>query len=393
MNQKTKKFPFTLMLLLALFLGTATAAHAQGEDAPMKYRTDYINCHKLYRKGDKVTVLSLNLEWPVYLSWSKAPTLQGYLCSLLFGNTETSAETGIAAYIGQLGQEINTFPDERGISRQYVKIILQQLGGEEGRYISFCTLSVSRSDSVNVPEKRLQTMLTYDILDDKVLQCKDMLSTYVFPYQVRNIEFVEELIHVNTLTYYYYGDNLYDLPKQACLIPQGLVLNLEGSGDAEGFDRLLLMPKERATKYLRKAAKKLMQGGIKKDEKGSTTSNTISSPGETIDTTMVYDMVDEMPEFEGGMRGIAEFLSREVDYPIYEQSLGIQGRVVVAFVVERDGTLSTPSVISPVSASLDREAVNAVMAMPKWKPGRHRGSTVRTRMVVPVSFKLNIPEK
>ena len=67
---------------------------------------------------------------------------------------------------------------------------------------------------------------------------------------------------------------------------------------------------------------------------------------------------------------------------------GIQGKVVVSFVVERDGSLTSPSVISPVSPGIDRQAVAAVMAMPKWKPGKNNDDPVRVRMKIPITFKL-----
>jgi outer membrane transport energization protein TonB (TC 2.C.1.1.1) len=133
----------------------------------------------------------------------------------------------------------------------------------------------------------------------------------------------------------------------------------------------------------------MTENGKVKDVEGLVTSQQIVSPANLVDTTLVYDVVDEMPEFNGGIKDIAEFLTRVVKYPEYEEQMGVQGRVVVSFIVERDGSVSTPSVISPVSPGLDRESVNAVMSMPKWKPGKHNGVSVRTRMNVPVSFRLN----
>ena len=111
-------------------------------------------------------------------------------------------------------------------------------------------------------------------------------------------------------------------------------------------------------------------------------------PKEGDDSCTVYDLVEEMPEFNGGEKGMMEFIAKTAKYPDVEQQFGHQGKVVVAFVVERDGSVSSPAVISPISPILDREAVEAVIAMPAWKPGRHNGQPVRTRMVVPVTYKL-----
>ena len=83
-----------------------------------------------------------------------------------------------------------------------------------------------------------------------------------------------------------------------------------------------------------------------------------------------------------------EYLSKTVVYPEIEQQLGRKGKVVVSFVVERDGKVTRPAVLSPISPSLDREAVEAVLAMPAWIPGKYHDVPVRTRMIVPVNFQL-----
>ena len=106
------------------------------------------------------------------------------------------------------------------------------------------------------------------------------------------------------------------------------------------------------------------------------------------DEPLSVRVVEQLPEFPGGMSAFIQWLTKNLRYPPTAQSQKRQGRVVVSFIVERDGSVSTPSVISPVSPGLDRESVNAVLSMPKWKPGRHNGVNVRTRMNVPVSFKL-----
>ena len=96
-----------------------------------------------------------------------------------------------------------------------------------------------------------------------------------------------------------------------------------------------------------------------------------------------------MPEYNGKTRDMIAYLYRQINYPPYESMLGIEGKVVVSFIVERDGSVSSPSVISPVSPGIDRQAVKAIMAMPKWKPGMNNGVPVRVRMRIPITFKLH----
>ena len=95
-----------------------------------------------------------------------------------------------------------------------------------------------------------------------------------------------------------------------------------------------------------------------------------------------------MPEYNGKTRDMMAFLYRQINYPQFEKMQGIQGKVVVSFVVERDGSVTSPSVISPVSPGIDRQAVKAIMAMPQWKPGINNGVPVRVRMRIPITFKL-----
>ena len=83
-----------------------------------------------------------------------------------------------------------------------------------------------------------------------------------------------------------------------------------------------------------------------------------------------------------------EWLSNNVKYPVVAQENGVQGRVVVSFVVERDGSITDVKVVRGVDPSLDREASRVVRAMPRWIPGKQNGSAVRVKYNVPVAFRL-----
>ena len=105
-------------------------------------------------------------------------------------------------------------------------------------------------------------------------------------------------------------------------------------------------------------------------------------------STKVFDVVEEMPSFPGGQGALMAFLSSNIKYPVVAQENGVQGRVIVGFVVERDGSISDVRVMRSVDPSLDREAQRVVKAMPKWKPGKQNGSAVRVKYTVPVVFRL-----
>lgn len=102
----------------------------------------------------------------------------------------------------------------------------------------------------------------------------------------------------------------------------------------------------------------------------------------------VFDVVEEMPHFPGGPAALQAFLSSNTKYPVVAQENGVQGRVTVAFVVERDGSITDVRVVRSVDPSLDREASRVVRSMPRWSPGKQNGSTVRVKYTVPVVFRL-----
>ena len=104
--------------------------------------------------------------------------------------------------------------------------------------------------------------------------------------------------------------------------------------------------------------------------------------------TTVFDVVEVMPSFPGGQGALFEWLSKNIKYPVVAEENGVQGRVIVTFVVERNGSITDVQVVKSVDPSLDKEAVRVVKAMPHWIPGKQNGSAVRVKFTVPVTFRL-----
>lgn len=102
----------------------------------------------------------------------------------------------------------------------------------------------------------------------------------------------------------------------------------------------------------------------------------------------VFDIVEQQPLFPGGPAALIKYLSENTKYPVVAQENGVQGRVTVQFVVEKDGSISDVHVLRGVDPSLDKEAVRVVKSMPRWTPGKQNGITVRVNYRVPVLFRL-----
>lgn len=112
------------------------------------------------------------------------------------------------------------------------------------------------------------------------------------------------------------------------------------------------------------------------------------APAEKAAEEEIFMVVEQMPEFPGGIKELMDYLGTNVKYPENAMKKNVQGRVVVQFVVEKDGSLSEASVIRSIDPDLDAEALRVVQTMPKWKPGMQKGQAVRVKYTLPVSFKL-----
>lgn len=102
----------------------------------------------------------------------------------------------------------------------------------------------------------------------------------------------------------------------------------------------------------------------------------------------VYDVVDKMPEFPGGMTGLMQYLSKNIRYPAEAQTKGIQGRVTVAVIINTEGKAVNASIVRSVDPSLDAEALRVASTMPDWVPGTKDGKPVNVKYTFPVTFRL-----
>lgn len=111
-------------------------------------------------------------------------------------------------------------------------------------------------------------------------------------------------------------------------------------------------------------------------------------PKHVVEETKIFTVVEQMPMYPGGEAALMGYLRDNIKYPTVAAENGVQGRVVVGFVVERDGSITDVNILRGVDPSLDREAMRVVKSMPRWNPGKQNGSAVRVKYQVPVSFRL-----
>lgn len=167
--------------------------------------------------------------------------------------------------------------------------------------------------------------------------------------------------------------------------------HLTGDIDYRSPEDCVIVEKRQPTAKIRTAK---FKASPKKEEvdtayteitKGAT--NTIPVVGQ-VPEEIFGDVVEQMPSFPGGTQALFEYLKENVTYPEECEETCVQGRVAVSFVVEKDGSITEAKVVKSVYPSLDEEALRVVNSMPKWRPGKQNGNSVRTKYTIPITFKL-----
>ena len=102
----------------------------------------------------------------------------------------------------------------------------------------------------------------------------------------------------------------------------------------------------------------------------------------------VLEKAEVMPEYPGGDQAMMDFVAKNVQYPQEARDKEISGRVLVSFIVEKDGSIADVKVVKGIGGGCDEEAVRVVKAMPNWKPGKDKGKPVRVSYMMPFTFKL-----
>lgn len=106
------------------------------------------------------------------------------------------------------------------------------------------------------------------------------------------------------------------------------------------------------------------------------------------DAEPVFKVVETMPKFPGGVKGVMQYLAKHIKYPTYAQKNKEEGQVILKMVIGKDGSLSNIQVLRSVSPSLDAEAIRVVGNMPKWEPGQQHGQAVAVEYTLPITFRL-----
>lgn len=293
----------------------------------------------------------------VYMNLTRitpAPQLEKFANLILFGDTiSASLDQGIERLLSTQGEEKNNVKLEDVTN--FYNFRMDLTGFRKGYYYSYYL----EADYDRKNKRNRKCHIIYDAVTDRILSISDVFNpaTVKDIYSKAGKRFIHMAVSDDQLTIQYLVDNDYETE----------VFNLD--------DQLNLTPYFMA----------LVNESRKEPDESKKNADVRLSEEEDV---LVFDVVEQMPEFPGGKSALSEYLSKKTKYPPTAEEKGIQGRVIVSFVVDIDGSIKNVKVVKPVHTLLDKEAMRVVRSMPKWNVGVHEGQQVRVKYTVPVDFKL-----
>lgn len=377
-----------LSLVLLSLLSCSLVASAQDADFSVTRSNaniiKYLSENKLYKRGDNVTVTNIDMEWSLSLDGDGMANLQTILCHDVLCVNASTLQDGLVEFHKQLGEEITHMPDS--VRCHYINIKLEELWIEHGRYVSFYLMR----QETNQKGKQLsgvKKFMTYDLVNNDTLETNKVFRPqYDDEESYYNRVAFESLIERNNVCDDDDRPNidLTLLPQDFALYGNSMFFGLGGAIDHENFASVSLANLY-ALGMLKNNFIRWYQGKGKKKSSITTIANDFDS---SLSTDSLSKQISKAASFPGGLDSLASYLKQNVEYPAIDMTLHNQGRVVVAFNVEKDGTLSDLTVIKSLTPGLDREAVRVIRNMPKWQPALRNDKPVRVRMTLPITYKL-----
>ena len=383
--RKKKKIVMKKILIIWLVLQASVAAVAQGVST--RYSIDYVKNHQLYLQGDAVNVIDVDVEWPSCLNGSGVDSLQIHLQRLLFRNVAAGWKEAQRKFLSGFGVPVNGqlafLPDDDKFC--YVSCQLREVGLWKGRFASFQTV-VACNPHKESPQEGYhhETMFTYDMINNEVLHRDQILrmsritespsysqrfSALLLGHLAKALSFTPSNISL--------GQNI-GVGNEYLIVP--FVAFGEDTSDSE--DATAYLPVSELGDFLTKD----FQKRLAMDPKAYTAQ--VSADVEEDGSDKVYETVDEKPEFSLPGTTYTSYIMDHLELPAMAKLENASPKVLVSFVVEKDGSIRDVSVVRPSSPSMDCEVVNLVRLMPRWKPGKLNGNPVRTRQFLPLTIKM-----
>lgn len=367
-----------LFVLLFSWMGLLVSAQTEG----YRYHIRYVTEHELFLQGDAMNVVDYDLEWPEFLNGTTHEVLQRRLEQELFQQVDSTWKQAKSKFEVQFGnkvvKQLAFIPDDKKFC--YISCQLRELGLWKERFASFeVNVSIKPQAMSAYKEYQHQSIVVYDMISGEILNASQIIRMnratsaddqgQFSALLLSNVE--EPLANLPTsislgkemgvgnqhliVPYVAFGDNVNDYVLETAYVP---ITQLDGYLSKDFLKRLQQTPK------------------------------LTSTVAPTLDGDDVTSLPDVMPSLPLGGVTYQTYLAKHVKISGLAKLEKTSSRVIASFVVEEDGSVRDVSILQPCSPSIDREVVRAVKMMPRWKPGKKTGKTIKVRIVVPLVLKM-----
>lgn len=362
-NRLNTLFLFLFVSLMAFGQSAGTIA---SKDAML-----YESSRHLYEKGDTLTIISKDFEWPKGLDGSVLPELQHYLTSFFFNQSSESYDTGWKRFESSLGKEVRTIKDDADAERRFYDMGLRCLWLEPGRYISFLARLEERNATSVITAKH--SYFTFDLINKKVLTQNDVFNQTRM-WQDPNVRYqFYELLDYTTNTHTEDSIDWDILPNQFALIGQNIRFDL---GVDSGGGVYSEVSNDMVDVLFSKSFKKWQKQSL-------SYAGTKKLPNEAVYVSLSTDSVfpEILPQFDGNL---AAAIGQNISYTGLNPVTTPVGRTYASFIVDTDGSLKDIVFLTVNNIELNRGIAAALQLLRGWKPAMHNGKPVACRYNLPL---------
>ena len=380
------------LFLFVAFVLASLCASAQHKG----YEVGYDRAHFFYQLGDELSIIEMDMEWPRHLESAQIAPLCRYMTKELFGEEDVSLKAATQKYLQRFGQPVvqdfNVMPDDSKYC--HVAIGSKLISYECGRYISFQLTLTQRPESASSQQAReVSRLFTFDLSSGQVMTKDEMLRLRRVNDVFYHDHFVGCIASGALIEEEPESVEISNWPLDICYADGYVVFDLGFKEKGQLHNSIAMVSCEKIDFYLNPKFKKWLKAPVAattqvEAEPPSDSSERVFGKGTGLNDEEYVLFADTMPQFDGGLEALAKQISSSLHYPEIDFYQEREGKVILSYIVDKNGIVADVAVIKGVSPTIDREAVRVLRSVCCFLPGMKDGKPVAVKQVIPILFKL-----
>jgi hypothetical protein len=369
----------TKTILLSLLLSPIYLYAQLLDTTSQQYAVRYVKDHWLMQNGEDFNVIDTDIEWPEAIHYEQPLALQHYISELLFNRETTNFDSIYSAFQATYGQvvtsQLKELPDDRRFC--YITASAKVKAYMPDKWICYEISYTAKPEALSPVQARAnRKFMIYDVARREMLNTEDILRQHMISSGNVEPDFFDMLF--DPIADQDFGEWQSTDIAGVWFENEGqtVALHVTCYTDRTTLDYDTRMPYKDVRYLITKAGKLLVE------KQATKPTPQYVAPPMTWEGEPVYKTTDEMPIFRGGQEGLRAYLANS-----YGSSQTQSGRVMVSFVVDKEGWTKDVRVLQPLSPETDRHAVGIVRGMPQFTPGKLDGKPVCVRLYTPIQYK------